>query len=112
MLVKFVSSETSGIIMYVEHARPLLQAMGHECRAQGAITQPELAEALRRLRQAVADAPVESTEAEVEDQEGAPAKPPVISMAQRAWPLLNMLERTAAAGKDASVTWTAPADFG
>lgn len=116
MLVKFSSSETGKVIMFAEHARPLVKAMGHECRAKGAITQPELPEALSRLRAALTEmekAAAAATKSEGgTDQDDAEKKPEPIPLTRRAWPLLDMLERTAKAGDEAFVTWEATADFG
>lgn len=59
MLVRFLSSETGEILMFAEAARPLLQAIGKETTARGTFTQAEMADAARRLSEAVknADAP-------------------------------------------------------
>lgn len=118
MLVKFNSSEAGKIIMYAEHARPLLKAMGHDCRAHGAITQPELPVALARLRaglaeleKAAAAAQGEAGNQDDEEEIAAGKKPEPIPISRRAWPLIEMLERTAKAGDDAFVTWDAAADF-
>ena len=112
MLVHFESSETAEILMYAETARTLLQAIGKETTARGTFTQPEMAAAAEALRQAVARAnePPNDLEAEEEGEERK-KKPPVVYLRQRAWPLLDMLERTARSGAEAYVTWEAAADF-
>lgn len=56
MLVRFLSSETGEILMFAEAARPLLQAIGKETTARGTFTQAEMADAARRLSEAVKNA--------------------------------------------------------
>ena len=110
MLVKFESSETGEILMYAETARVLLTAVGKEPTARGVFTQPEMAAAAAALRAASKAAPPppdEDEEAECRRQK----KPLPVSLGQRAWPLLDALERTAKAGPDAIILWSASADF-
>ena len=40
-----------------------------------------------------------------------PKKPLPVGLHQRAWPLIDMLERTAKSGPEAYVMWEAEADF-
>jgi hypothetical protein len=56
MLVRFLSSETGEILMFAEAARSLLQAIGKETTARGTFTQAEMADAARRLSEAVKNA--------------------------------------------------------
>ncbi len=96
--------------MYAETARALLQAVGKECTARGVFTQPEMLPAVAALRAAIkaaAPAPDEAEEAECRREK----KPLPVSFGQRAWPLLNALERTAKAGPEANIIWEATADF-
>lgn len=110
MLVEFQSTETAEILMFAETARELLQAVGKETTARGVFLQSEMEAAAAALRQAVRQAPPPPSDEEREEAE-AKKKEPVVTLGQRAWPLIDMLERTARAGKDASVVWVAPADF-
>ncbi|WP_371323839.1 DUF1840 family protein [Dechloromonas sp. ZY10] len=110
MLVRFESSETGEILMYAETARALLQAMGKECTARGVFLQPEMlaaAAALREAMRAAPPAPDEAEEAECRREK----KPLPVSFGQRAWPLLDALERTAKAGPEANIIWEAASDF-
>lgn len=108
MLVKFVSSETGEILMFADAAKSLLQAIGKETTAHGTFTQAEMTGAAELLRQAVKRAegpPPEDTE------EANGKKVPVVVFGQRAWPLIDMLERTARGDAKANIVWDAAADF-
>jgi hypothetical protein len=110
MLVQFVSSETGEVLMYADVAKVLLQAMGKECTARGAFLPEQMLPAAQALREAVkrseAQQPVED-----EDEEDGKKKEVVVGLRQRAWPLIDMLERTAKAGREANIVWEAAADF-
>lgn len=109
MLVRFVSSETGEVLMFAETARTLLQLMGKETTARGTFTQAEMAGAAEALREAVRQA---EEPPEEEDEEGSgKKKPPVVGLRQRAWPLIDMLERTGRSGDEANIVWEAAADF-
>lgn len=110
MLVEFESTETAEILMFAETARELLQIVGKETTARGVFIQPEMEGAAAALREAIRRAPPPDDEADEDDPE-ARRKPPVVRLSQRAWPLLDMLERTARAGREATIVWRAPADF-
>lgn len=109
MLVRFLSSETGEILMFAEAARLLLQAIGKETTARGAFTRDEMLAAARALRAAVERAEPVSQEEEL-DEEGK-KKPPAVGFGQRAWPLIDMLERTAQGGPKANIVWEASAAF-
>lgn len=107
MLVTFTSSETGELMMFAEPARILLQAVGKETLALGSFTREEMAAAAATLRQAVARA--EAPPAEEGGEEG--SSEPVVAIGQRAWPFIDMLERTAKGGREANIVWRAAADF-
>lgn len=107
MLVTFTSSETGEILMFAEAARPLLQAMGKATTASGTFTRDEMAAAAERLRQAVKGH--ETPPPDREDANG--HREPVVVLGQRAWPLIDMLERTARGDPKANIVWKAAADF-
>jgi len=111
MLVRFYSSETGTIVMLADTARLLLQAVDKECTARGTFTTEEMAPAAARLRQAAEAKPVAEAGAGDEPPEEEDKEPP-ISLGRRAWPLIDMLERTARQGSKGYVTWEAAADFG
>lgn len=113
MIVKFISSETGQMIMFADVAHALLELVGKECTAQGVFTPAEMLPAAALLRQAAGadphDAAAAAEQPTAADDEPREVK---LSLAKRAWPLINMLERTARNGDDeASVVWQAPQDF-
>jgi len=113
MIVTFISSETGELLMFAGVARTILQALGKETSARGTFTRDEMAPAAAALRQAVARAAAEedgTAEDEEEEEKGA-NKEPVITLGQRAWPFIDMLERTARSGPEAHIVWQAAADF-
>lgn len=109
MLVRFLSSETGEILMFAEAARPLLQAIGKETTARGVFTQKEMAGAAQALREAVQRA--EAPPQEDEFDEAGKKKEPVVAIGQRAWPLIDMLERSSRGGAKANIVWEASAAF-
>jgi hypothetical protein len=94
MLVKF-DSKVGGITMFGDVAVTLLKAMGHSGTLPGALLAQDIPPALERLKAAVAATPAK--EGEKDDQE------PKVSLRQRAYPLIDLLERAAKAGAD--VLW-------
>ena len=109
MLVRFVSSETGEILMFAEAARMLLQAIGKATTARGTFTQAEMAAAAKALGEAVKQS--EAPPADDEVDEHGKKKAPVVVLSQRAWPLIDMLERTSRGGSKANIVWEASADF-
>lgn len=109
MLVRFDSSETAEVLMYADTAKMLLTALGKETTARGTFTQPEMLPSAEALREAARQAGQPPEEEDEEGKEG--KKKPPVSFGQRAWPLIDMFERTARAGSDAWVVWEASADF-
>lgn len=109
MLVRFVSSETGEILMFAEAARMLLQVIGKATTARGTFTQAEMAAAAKVLAEAAKRS--EAPPAEDEIDEHGKKKEPVVVLSQRAWPLIDMLERTSRGGAKANIVWEAPADF-
>ena len=75
-------------------------------------TQAEMASAAQTLRDAVkrADAPPPPPDEDERDETGK-KKEPVVAMSQRAWPMIDMLERTSKGGPKANIVWEASADF-
>lgn len=111
MIVTFQSSETGEVLMYAEVAKLLLDIVGKEATARGVFTQPEMLPAAVKLQAAVAEARRQMAgQAEPDDEEDK-LKPPPVGLPQRAWPLIDMLERTAKSGPEAHIIWEAAADF-
>ena len=107
MLVKFISSETGELMMFAEMAGTLLRAIGKETSRRGTFTRDEMPAAAQSLRAAVARGEAGDGKANGDD-EG--AEQPV-ALGPRAWPLIDMLERTAKGGAQANIVWEAAADF-
>lgn len=109
MLVTFRSSETGEIIMFADIARLLLTAIGKDCTARGTFTPAEMLPAAEALQRAVA----RSEQPTEEDEEASRAKgeEPQVGLSRRAWPLIDMLERTARRGERGHIVWEAAKDF-
>lgn len=105
MLVKFLSSETGELLMFAEVAGALLRAIGKECTARGTFTREQMMPGAKLLREAVARG-----EGEVaNDEDGSGEKP--VAMRSRAFPLIDMLERSSQGGAKANIVWEAAAPF-
>lgn len=111
MLVRFYSSESGELLMFADAARTLLQAIGKECTARGTFTRAEMAGAAEALRLAVKGAEAPPPDDEDVEDEGVRKKEPVVAIGQRAWPLIDMLERTSRGGPKANIVWEAASDF-
>lgn len=97
MLVTFTTKAYADITMFGDVALAMLKMMGHSATVPGAILAADVPDALSRLKAAI-DAgkgtqPVEDKNA---DQ-------PVVSMAHRALPLIDLL--AAAAREESNVMW-------
>jgi hypothetical protein len=94
MLVKF-DSKVGGITMFGDIAVTLLKAMGNSGTVPGALLAADIPAALQRLKAAVGEAPAPKAAGEGEE--------PKVSLRQRAFPLIELLERAAKA--EADVLW-------
>jgi len=108
-LVVFRSKAAGEIFMFAETARRIFEIIGRSDAARGVITADQVPDALRRLTAAVdkekADLAAAGADAEARGRRGdddAPAAQPV-TLAQRAFPLLEMLR--AAEKKRVDITW-------
>lgn len=100
MLVTFTTDAYADITMFGDDALAMLKMMGHSGTVPGAILAADVPQALSRLTAALeaqkeASSPVENEDADAEE--------PVVSMANRAQPLIELL--TAAAKADRNVMW-------
>ena len=113
MLVTFTSNTSGEIIMFAETARRLLDIIGKTCSALGVITEEQLPEAIEKLQRAVL---AEKNEVSEESQrlnkagDDEDPKTPGIGLAQRAYPLIELMERIRVIG--GFVMWRAAQDFG
>ena len=97
MLVTFTTDAHADITMFGDVALSMLKMMGHSATVPGAILAADVPAALSKLTAAV-DA--EKVTVPVDDQD---EDEPVVSMANRALPLIDLL--TAAAKSDCNVMW-------
>ncbi len=98
MLVTFTTDAYADITMFGDVALAMLKMMGHSATVPGAILAEDLPAALSRLKAAI-DAE-KALPPPVEDKY---ADEPVVSMAHRALPLINLL--AAAAKAESNVMW-------
>ncbi len=110
MLIVFKSKAAAEIIMYAEHAKLLLDIIGKDFEPadapRGIITAEQVPAALSKLKGA-ADSALAKTRAaqnsvDANDDPGAPMS---VSLAQRAYPLIDMLERAQKMNRE--VVWGA-----
>jgi hypothetical protein len=105
MLVKFISSETGELMMFADMAAQLLRAVGKETLRRGTFTRDEMLPAAKVLREAVARGEASAGKTGDDDND-AP-----VALGPRAWPLIDMLERSSKGGAHANIVWEAAADF-
>lgn len=102
MLVTFTTKAYSDITMFGDVAKRLLTLMGHSGTIPSAIAAEDVPAALERLRAAVTSAqPTPQSAADDEDER----KERPVGLAQRAYPLMELL--AAAAAADCGVSWRA-----
>lgn len=113
MLYEFKSKATGSVVMLSPVAERLLAIVGKEPGPKGIFTVDQMAPAIAALRAAVArekaalaeaGAQAEETDAdETDPEERARQASRAVTLGQRAWPLIDMLETARAA--DQVVTW-------
>lgn len=110
MLITFKSAAAADVIMFGDTAKKLIEILGKDTDdGKGIITVAQLPDAIARLRtaidedkarQALQDADEEEAEAAEQGKVGMAAP---VNLAQRAWPLLEMMEFSLKEG--APVVW-------
>jgi hypothetical protein len=107
MIVTFKSAAAGDVIMFGDVARRMMELMGKRPDAQGIVTVEQLPDAIARLRAAAAADKARHAGLQDEDlpqnETGESGKRPYVSLAQRAAPLLEVLEW--AQQKKKPVTW-------
>ena len=99
MLVRF-DSKAGSITMFGDVAKKLLRLMGQTGALPGAILAQDIPAAVARLRQGVSgEAPAQPARNAKDNDEGEPQ----VNLNQRAFPLIELLER--AAKQNADVIW-------
>jgi hypothetical protein len=113
MLVTITSSTSGEIIMFAQTARHLFEITEKECMSRGVFTKEQLPDAITKLRRAVANAKDEPADNAPYAEQGKDAdddqSTPNIGLAQRAHPLIELMERTR--DLDGFVMWQAAKDF-
>jgi hypothetical protein len=97
MLVRF-DSKAGSITMFGEVAVDLLKLMGQSGALPGALLAADIPAAVERLRRGVDKQPASTDKPDKNDQ-----AEPKVSLRQRAFPLIELLERAAKRGAD--VIW-------
>jgi len=95
MLIHF-RSDGGDITMFGDAALPLIKMMGHSGTVPSAILAPDLPGALDRLKRAVAAEPASPPQSEESERDQGPH----VSLQQRAFPLIELVERCAKNGYD------------
>jgi hypothetical protein len=107
MLITFKSRAAGDVPMYAEHAKLLLAMIGKslepESAPRGIITAADVPAALATLKSA-SDASRRSEKERADaTRDDEPGQPVSVGLAQRAFPLIEMLERAEQEGRD--VVW-------
>ena len=100
MLVTFTTDAYADITMFGDVALTLLKMMGHSKTVPGAILAADVPMALNRLKAAIKNTENASTPVEKESEDEVER---LVSIADRALPLINLL--TAAAEAKCNVMW-------
>ena len=97
MIVTFTTKNYADITMFGDVAQTLLKMMGHSTNVPGAILAADVPAALERLKKAINAENTLPPDPDTDEEE------PAVSIAHRAFPLIELL--AAAVKADANVTW-------
>ena len=104
MLYKFKSRATADVIMLEPNGRQLVQLMGKTPGQGGIVTVEQIPGAIAAIEAAIAAEERQAQEAAQDGEDGSgESAAEAVSLRQRAAPLLDMLRRSAAEGRE--VTW-------
>ena len=128
MLIKLTSNTSGEMIMLAKHARQLFEIIGKECTARGVFTCEQLPPAIASLHQAVDeekyaakrladeeragkthDKTHDKAHDEEEDEDLEEKAKALVSVAQRARPLINLMEWTVK--EKGFILWETDQDF-
>lgn len=98
MIYEFKSRATGSIVMTQAVGEGILKAIDHDHSAKGIITTDQMPDAISKLKALSEANPSGSQPADENEDDDVH-----VSFAQRAFPFIEMLEESLAAGKD--VTW-------
>jgi Domain of unknown function (DUF1840) len=105
MLVRFSSTATGSITLFGDSAAQLINILGASGAIPGAISAEDIPAALKRLRQQLHVQAAATQASEHDDEKENEEREPQISLATRAVPLIDLLERASAG--NAPVMWEA-----
>jgi 6,7-dimethyl-8-ribityllumazine synthase len=105
MLITFKSKAAGDVMMFGDVATQMLRLMGKAHEPKGIITVEQIPDAIARLKQAAAEAKAHAADKEEPRVEKVPggSERPYVSIALRAVPLIELLERARQAKEP--VTW-------
>jgi len=103
MLVTFRTNAYANITMFGDVATRLLKLMGHSGTVPSAILADDVPAALERLKAAIAAGKGAAAESPTAGTHGDDSEEPPVSLAHRAFPLIELLE--AAAKRKCDVMW-------
>jgi len=104
MLYKFKSRATADVIMLEPNGRQLVQIMGKTPGQGGIVTVEQIPGAIAAIEAAIAAEERQAQEAAQDGEDGSGENAAeAVSLRRRAAPLLDMLRRSAAEGRE--VTW-------
>ena len=109
MLITFHSKVVAEVLMVSDHAVPILQAagkpIGDKIPERGVFTVEQLGPAINGIERAIESAEHPGEEEDDEDKAPRSAMARAVGMKERAYPLLDMMRQSQAAGVE--VTWEA-----
>ncbi|MGH8547967.1 MAG: DUF1840 domain-containing protein [Methylococcales bacterium] len=103
MLITFRSKASADVVMFGDVAVNLIKLMGHSGTVPGAILAEEVDTALFKLKQALEADQATSAGSKPGPISEDDSDPPAVSLANRAWPLIELL--TAAVAAKCNVMW-------
>ena len=109
MVFTFTSKAGADILMLAQHAKPIFELIDKEPTERGILDVEQMPSALQALKQAIEDEkstgnPSSSYDESLPERHGADVHA-VVSLHQRAWPLVKMIER--ALELKEAVVWSA-----
>ena len=105
MLYKFKSKAAGDVIMLAASGDRVLRILGRDPAAKGILEVAAMPAAMQAIEAAVVQDELERQQADAEAVAEGKSLPPheAVSLRQRAWPLLEMIRRSHAAGAD--IVW-------
>lgn len=108
MLILFQSKSSAEVLMFAEHAMPLLRAAGKmfetsELPERGVITKDQMTNAIAGIESLIESQPVTEEPGDESDDSNEHPIDQYVGVRRRAWPLLAMLRL--ANEKQEDVTW-------